>query len=163
MRTPARAGNRIALHAQAHRPEREHAVALRAAQGAVGEGDVDDRARSTDDARADQDVVERRSVDREVAERDLVPEDGDAVHPPRLGDGDVQPADADARRDGSSKCRVRDVEDGVCEVGLRRRRVEARRPEAERHDARAVRRDRGVVAREPEAARRIALAAGKLG
>ena len=153
---PARTGDRVALDAQSDRAIDGDAVPLRARESAVGDRNACAHSGRADDAGADQDIGQRRPVDRQVAQRHLVAADEDAVHPRRLRHGDTQPADAHARGDRCADVRMRQVEERVREVGMLRVRVEARGPEAERDDAGPVRADRRVVVGEPEAARAVA-------
>src|SRR5205823_7868664 len=95
--------------------------------------------------------------DPQVAERHLVAEDGDAVHPFRPRDGDAQAADADPNRQRPPDVRVVDEEDGSradeAPVGT----LDAPLTWAERDDARSVGGDGGVVLRHPESTGEVAL------
>src|SRR5439155_2227286 len=104
---------------------------------------------------------ERRAVDREPAQRHLVPEDADAVHAPGCRHRDVQPADRDADRQRLPELRVIDEEDGV---RLDERPIsswDTTFPRPERDDAGTVRSDRRVVTGDPQAAGCVALTIGE--
>ena len=111
---------------------------------------------------ADRDVVLRRAADVEVAQRDLVAEDGNAVHRLALGHDDPEVGDRDVHRRRLRRPRAVDEEDGARGDRIAVDRMQPDRAEPERDDARPVRGDRRPVARDPEAARRVALAVREL-
>jgi hypothetical protein len=92
----APAGQGVSPDAQPDRAEDRDHVSLRPAQCAVRYRDPSRHRSCTGHARSDQDIRQRRAVDREVTERRLVAEDGDAVHALSLRHADPKPADADA-------------------------------------------------------------------
>ena len=148
----------IALDAKTDRPEHGHDVAHPTKQGRVRQRNPAAHSSGPFRAGPDPHVGERRPVDDEAGQRDLVPEDADAVHPFARGNGDVQPADRDADRERLPQIRVVDEEDCVCSDEGAVPSRNATFSWTERDDARTVRRDAGVVAGDPEPARRVALA-----
>jgi len=88
----------IAFDAKAHRPVDGDDVAHSAGQGRVSHRNPGAHPAGSLRPAPDPHVGERRTVDSEAGQRDLVPEDADAVHAFARGNRDAQPAERDADR-----------------------------------------------------------------